>query len=221
MPGGERAAREPWRMAAAWLIQTFDGIDDGLFSFLESLWGDSLCRSQLNILLDPFIVKTVYPRTSSMGRLFDAVAALIYFGRVEQYEGQAAMGLEWLVNSGYLEPYPLDFLKEGGTMIIQPHQMFRRIISDLKSRRSASEISQRFHETIISGFVNVCDAARSATGMKTVALSGGCFQNSYLLTRFSKVLQERGFDVLTHSRIPGNDGGVSLGQACIANAQEV
>ncbi|MBU0693042.1 carbamoyltransferase HypF, partial [bacterium] len=221
MPGGERAAREPWRMAVAWLNKSFGGINDELYEFLRRRWKHAIQREQLDLLLDSYLMTTVYPLTSSTGRLFDAVAALVYFGSEEQFEGQAAMGLEWLIDSAALSPYPLDIRDNEGTLNLDPQQMFREIIADLMAGKPASEVSRRFHETVVEGFARVCDAARIVTGIETVALSGGCFQNTFLLTRFSQVLRARGFRVLTHSQIPCNDGGVSLGQACVAHAQEV
>jgi hydrogenase maturation protein HypF len=161
----------------------------------------------------------VFPLTSSLGRLFDAVAALIFFGTRQQFEGQAAMMLEGMMSEHNEKPYPCDIELIHEEWELSPLAMLRELVSDLKQGIAPPIISRRFHESIAESFIEVCHRVREQTDLNRVALSGGCMQNSFLLTAFEERLQKDNFVVFSHEQVPCGDGGVALGQAVIANAQ--
>jgi hydrogenase maturation protein HypF len=221
MPGGELAARQPWRMALAWLYEAFG---DEAFSLpiplmhkLRAEPGDDA----LNTLLSESLRTRVFPCTTSMGRLFDAIAALVFFGTRNQHEGQAAMLLEGMISDGAAEPYPFEvrFTSEGG--ILSPAPMIRALVEDLKKGESGAVMSRRFHDGLAEALARMCVSVRELSGLSLVALTGGCFQNAFLHVSLEQRLQAAHFEVLSHRQVPANDGGVSLGQAVIANAEEV
>jgi len=220
MPGGELAAKQPWRMALAWLNEAFGeealSFDIPLMHALHAEPGDEA----LQTLLSESLRTRVFPRTTSMGRLFDAVAALVFFGTRNQHEGQAAMLLEGMISAGSMEPYPFEvrFTAEGG--LISPLPMIRALITNLKKGESSAAMSRRFHDGLAEALTRACIAVRERTGLNLVALTGGCFQNAFLHVSLEERLRAARFDVISHHHVPSNDGGVSLGQAVIANAQE-
>ena len=218
--GGERAVKEPWRMALSWLYECFD--EDALdlpIEFMEKL-KSNISRESLPVLLNPNLLEHTFPRTSSLGRLFDAVSALTFFGMQKQFEGQAAMNLEWMLPATIEKPYPFDILEREGALVLSPMPMVLNLVDDLRDGVDLPVISMRFHEGVVDGFIRVCEKVRAVHGLTTVTLSGGCFQNAYLQTRFEERLSQLKFRVLTHHQVPTNDGGVSLGQAVIANAKK-
>jgi hydrogenase maturation protein HypF len=221
MPGGERAAKEPWRMALSWLREVYgEQLLDQPIPLIEQLkaqWGED----SLRVLLNPSLNENAFPRTSSLGRLFDAAAALIFFGTRKQFEGQAAMLLEGLISHEAAEPYPVEIQNSPDGLILSPVSLFDALVTDIKSGMNPAIMSRRFHEGVVDGFIRICSRVSDESGLKTVALNGGCFQNSFLLTSFEQRLSARGFTVLSHEQVPPNDGGVSLGQAVIANAQHL
>ena len=218
--GGDRAAQEPWRMALAWLYETFgEQMYELPLEFVHDLLLERK-KPDLASLLNPELRDKIFPITSSLGRLFDAVAAILFFGTRRQYEGQAAMLLEGRISSKPKPPYPMDVQKSGGGWILSPMPMFHALVNDIRKGISEEIISRRFHEAVVSGFIRLCELIRESHNLETVALSGGCFQNAFLLSAFEERLSEKGFRVLSHYQVPANDGGVSLGQAVVANAQE-
>jgi hydrogenase maturation protein HypF len=219
MPGGEKAAREPWRMTVSWLNRTFGESWIDLDIPLVKELRQSIGERKLRTLVEPQLMGSVYPKTTSMGRLFDAVSALVCFGANSQFEGQAAMELEWLTGNEHQAGYLIEIEQVDDVLILNPGPLFKELVDDIANRKNSSYISSRFHEAIVDVFLRCCLRIKHETGLATAALSGGCFQNSYLLTRLMNKLQDDGFRVLTHSKIPCNDGGVSLGQAVIANEQ--
>jgi len=219
--GGERAAQEPWRMALAWLHEIFaEQMAQLPLKFMRDLESE-LDERTLGNLLNPQLRGKIFPLTSSLGRLFDAVAAILFFGMRHQYEGQAAMLLEGRISSVPESPYPMDVHQAEGSWILSPLPMFQALVSDVEQGISMDVVSRRFHEGIVNGFIRLCELARESRKLETVALSGGCFQNAFLLSAFEERLEEEGFRVLSHHQVPTNDGGVSLGQAVVANAQEI
>jgi hydrogenase maturation protein HypF len=220
LPGGELAARQPWRMALAWLFETFSDAALSLPIPLVRQLRTEPGEDALHALLNESLRARVFPHTTSMGRLFDAVAALIFFGTRKQHEGQAAMLLEGMISAGAPEPYPFEvrFTAEGG--LISPLPMIRALIADLKKGESSAAMSRRFHDGLAEALTRACNSVREMTGLGLVALSGGCFQNAFLHVSLEERLRAAHFDVISHHHVPPNDGGVSLGQAVIANAQE-
>ncbi len=218
--GGERAAQEPWRMALAWLYETYSEQMTRLpLEFMRDLESE-LGEQALDNLLKRQLRGRIFPFTSSLGRLFDAVAAILFFGMRHQYEGQAAMLLEGRISSVPEPPYPMDVYQSEGRWILSPLPMFHALVSDIQTGISEKVISRRFHEAIVGGFIRLCELIRESHHLETVALGGGCFQNAFLVSAFEERLTERRFRVFSHHQVPANDGGVSLGQAVVANAQE-
>ena len=130
------------------------------------------------------------------------------------------MLLEGMISASSMEPYPFEvrFTAEGG--LISPLPMIRALITDLKKGESSAVMSRRFHDGLVETLTRACIAVREKTGLGLVALTGGCFQNAFLHVSVEERLRAARFDVISHRHVPPNDGGVSLGQAVIANAQE-
>ena len=157
------------------------------------------------------------PLTSSMGRLFDAVSALLGICDQSTYEGQAAMELEMALNERTGDSYSFFYHNENGYLTINPEPLIRGICSDLNAGKQTGYISARFHNSIITMLVETCIKLRDVWKLNRIALSGGCFQNTYLLSRSIEGLTGEGFEVFFHQMVPPNDGGLALGQALIAN----
>ena len=154
--------------------------------------------------------------TSSCGRLFDAVAALVGVRSEVTFEGQAAIALEAMAAKGIEQQYPFD-IREGEPAVLDFRRMIEEIVHSLSQGRAAGEISSCFHNTLSAAIVGVCCRMRESDGLNRVCLSGGTFQNLYLLRRTAGGVADRGFGVFLHAMVPANDGGISLGQAVIAN----
>jgi hydrogenase maturation protein HypF len=218
MPGGAAAIREPWRMAAAWLGAAFGGqVPEHL-----AVVGRNLDRWEQVAALARSGTASV--ATSSAGRLFDAVSAILGVRDRVNYEGQAAVELEQLADPAEAAAYPA---RVGGAtdddrepLLIGGSDLVRAVVEDLGSGVPAPLIAARFHNGLASATVAACRAVRDATGLEAVALSGGVFQNLLLLERTVARLELQGFRVLVHSRVPPNDAGISLGQAAVAGARE-
>jgi hydrogenase maturation protein HypF len=155
------------------------------------------------------------PLTSSAGRLFDAASALAGLADAVSYEGQAAIELEQLADPHVTRSYPCS-VEDG---LISGTELMAGLAGDLAGGRPVPEAAAAFHNGLAAALVTVAGRAASAHGLKTVALSGGTFQNQLLAERVARGLQQAGLEVLTHHRVPPNDGGISLGQAVVANAR--
>jgi hydrogenase maturation protein HypF len=157
------------------------------------------------------------PLTSSCGRLFDAVAALIGLRSRVTYEGQAAIELEALAErSDSEEAYPFAVEEENAPFAVDFRPMFRAMVDDLSDRVEGRDIARRFHNTVADAVGRVCDRIRAGSGLDRVVLSGGSFQNRLLSEGVFDLLSSRGFHVHAHRLVPPNDGGLALGQAIIA-----
>jgi hydrogenase maturation protein HypF len=203
-------------MAAAYLEAAgADGAGDGLEVARrhEDQWNAvlSMARKGVNS-----------PLTSSAGRLFDAVSALIGIRDTINYEGQAAVELEQLADPGERAAYPARISPgaAGAPFTVAGKDLVRAAAADLGHGVAASAIAARFHHGVARLIEDGCTVIRDREGLSTVALSGGVFQNLLLLSETVARLEGRGFRVLTHRQVPGNDGGISLGQAVIAAAQD-
>jgi hydrogenase maturation protein HypF len=206
MPGGTAAIKQPWRMAAAYLDRAFDeppGLD--VVRRNEGRWADVLAIARRGVSS---------PLTSSAGRLFDAVAALLGLRDSINYEGQAAIELEQHADPAEHGAYPAAISRG----VVDGADLVRAAAEDLLAGTETALIAARFHNGVADAIVRNCTALRDLTGITTVALSGGVFQNLLLLTRTGQRLRAAGFRVLTHSRVPANDGGISLGQVAVASA---
>jgi hydrogenase maturation protein HypF len=157
------------------------------------------------------------PLTSSSGRLFDAVSALIGIrGRID-YEAQAAIEMEMAAEEGNCGSYPFSIAEQDGVQIVRLKELFGGIVDDLRHDVPQGRMSAKFHWTIADMITEMCRRLAESSGIRKAALSGGVFQNRLLLRLTVRALERAGFEVLTHSKVPTNDGGISLGQAVIAN----
>ncbi len=213
MPGGARAVREPWRMAAVYLQRTFG--DD--FLNLDLPFVRKLDRRAWGALRGMTKTGTNSPETSSMGRLFDAVAGLLCVRSAVNYEGQAAIELETMADRACEQRYEFGF--EAGEGVIKAEGVVRRAVEDLLEGVAPETVSAKFHLGVAALVTSVACRVREERRLDRVVLSGGVFQNMFLLEGACRLLRRDGFEVFTHSRVPTNDGGISLGQAAIANAR--
>jgi hydrogenase maturation protein HypF len=211
MPGGAQAIREPWRMAVSHLLnggqQCFE---DGI----QFLGGVS--RSHLETVRRMAERRVRSPLTSSCGRLFDAVAALIGLRCTVTFEAQAAIELEACCETAIDDVAYAFIVKQGECLEIGTSILFEQIVCDLKKGVSRSVISRRFHNGLASILTEVVCGTATSTGIKQVCLSGGCFLNRYLAGSLMKRLERSGLQVCAQHQVPSGDGGLSLGQAMVA-----
>ncbi len=214
MPGSAAAIREPWRMAVSYLHDAygegFGGVD---LPVLREAGPDRVA------VIREMIAKRINsPLTSSLGRLFDGVAAIAGLRSRVSYEGQAAMELEMAAAQAETDAF-YEYAWEGAEPLrILPAPMVRGAAEDARMGRPAALISVKFHNTLIRLMAELCDRIAGTHGVRRVVLSGGVFQNVRLLTGLIPVLQARGLEVFSHRRVPTNDGGIALGQAVVAAA---
>jgi hydrogenase maturation protein HypF len=159
------------------------------------------------------------PVASSAGRLFDAAASLLGIRDVAEYEAQAAIELELLAEEGTVAPLPYQMVRRDELLIYDPRPTIRALLEGRAEGAAPETLAARFQETIAAVTREFCAAVRSDTGLRTVALSGGVFQNQWLATTLVRRLAGDGFDVYTNQKVPANDGGISYGQAAVAAAR--
>lgn len=209
LPGGDRAVREPWRVALAWLNVAGLPWEDDLppVRFARQLGNDRLdvLRRQIDLGLNA-------PPTSSMGRLFDAAAALAGIRQMVNYEAQAAIEFEALVDGLIDTAY--EFAFDGS--VIDPTPLWMGILDDRRAAVSPGTIAARFHNGIARMVLAVCRHLRDVHALDEVVLSGGVWQNVTLLRQALNLLKRDRFTVYIHHQVPANDGGIALGQAAIA-----
>jgi hydrogenase maturation protein HypF len=213
MPGGEQAIREPWRMAAAHLADA----GESLACLSESI--PTPARGRIERMIEG---RFHAPWTTSMGRLFDAVAALAGVRQRVSFEGQAAMELEWLaweVGVDGVYPFEIGESASEGPLVIDLRPTIVEVAHAAHNGEAPSAIARRFHSTIVEVVARVCDRLRDRTGLDAVVLSGGVFLNALLTTEAEARLLAEGFRVYRHRLVPPNDGGLSLGQIAVAAAQ--
>jgi hydrogenase maturation protein HypF len=218
MPGGEQAIRQPWRMAAVYLAQSFG--DDFLALDLP-LMGTGQPAGALATRWHPLAQMIQRglnsPLTSSLGRLFDGVAALLGLRLVVEYEGQAAIELEAEATPTD-EHYPF-VITPGAPAQLDVRPLIRALVGDYQHGASRAEIAGRFHQSVVELLAASCVQVRQQRGVNLVALSGGVFQNRLLLERLTTRLEQLAFQVYLNRLVPPNDGGLSLGQAAVAAAR--
>jgi len=214
MPGGTAAIKEPWRMALSYLYHTYHReLVDLDLDFLKSL-----DKKKVEVILKMMDSGINSPLTSSLGRLFDGIAALIGLRQRVKYEGQAAMELEMAIEENGDSFYPYEIREDGPNWIFIHEPIIEGVVKDLKKGLSQGRISAKFHYSLLEMLREICLRIREKSGLNTVTLSGGVFQNAFLLEGLTGRLHDQDFKVYTHSKVPANDGGISLGQAVIASA---
>ncbi len=213
LPGGAAAIREPWRMALSHLQDAFgDAALD-----LDIPFTRAIDRRKAEFVSKMIAQQINAPLTSSCGRLFDAVAALIGIRHTVSYEAQAAAALEMRARSSLdIAAYPFDLYQHDGCWQIGARPLIQAIVDDLKHGVSIEAIARRFHNGLVESLALLAGHLRESSTLNRVCLSGGTFQNQLLLDGLSRKLQESGFEVFTHSQVPAGDGGLSLGQAAVA-----
>jgi hydrogenase maturation protein HypF len=210
MPGGAAAIKEPWRMAAVYLEEAFG-------HHMPSLDVMQRHAPQWQNVLKMARAGEFAPLTSSAGRLFDAVAALLGVRDVITYEGQAAIELEQLADPTETDTLRVMCTRSANGFEISGADLVRAVVEHLLRQVKPSTIAGRFHNSVAEAILHGCLSVREHTGLGTVALSGGVFQNMLLLVRTLDRLVAHGFRVLRHQHVPPNDGGISLGQAVVAS----
>jgi hydrogenase maturation protein HypF len=209
MPGGEQAIHEPWRMACAWLVEALDespAVPPALAASVEPRRWAAVAELARGGLASPL--------TSSVGRLFDAVAALCGVRTRVNYEGQAAAELEAAAARDERGSYPLPF-RSG---VLDARETVPAVARDVAAGVAVGVVSARFHNALAQATAKACAEAAERHAATMVVLSGGVFQNALLLERSSAALAARGLRVLVPLRLPPNDGGISYGQAAVAAA---
>ena len=211
MPGSTAAIKQPWRMGLSYLYAAYgDALEDLPLPFLRGIDG-----ARATIILEMIKKRINAPLTSSLGRLFDGVAALAGLRNEVAFEGQAAMELEMMAASSADYSYDCHWTS-GAPAQIPTAPIIRAVVEDLLQGTAPALISARFHLTLVRLFTDLCDHLRRDTGLTRVVLSGGVFQNAILLGGLVRALEDKKFKVYTHTQVPTNDGGLSLGQAIIA-----
>jgi hydrogenase maturation protein HypF len=194
LAGGDSAVREPWRAALA-----FGHAPEGV------------AESKVRVVRQMIATGFHTIETSSCGRLFDAVASIIGLRQEITFEGQAAIELETIASRAEERLYPHDDLDFRPTI--------EAIVADVQAGLPQATIAAKFHNTVADAIAMVCRRMRAETGLTRVCLSGGTFQNQFLLRRTLPLLRSAGFEVFLHAQVPPNDGGIALGQAMIAAAK--
>lgn len=206
-PGGDAANKHPWMMAVSYLVKYFPEQD-----FLKNMdFLRSVEPSKLELTLNMIRNNINSPLTSSAGRLFDAVSALINLCTESGFHAEAPMRLENIIKQKSNEAY--EFNISNNSVSFKP--MFISIVNDLKQKTAAHEISVKFHNTVINVIFAAVKKIKAETKIIKVVLSGGVFQNRYLLENTENRLMEGGFEVFSHHETPSNDGGIALGQLMI------
>ena len=209
LPGGDAAIRHPARIALAYLAA--NGLDWA--ANLPSV--QALCSEERTVLRSQLEHGINTPLTTSMGRLFDAVSALIGVRQTATYEGQAAIELENICDPGEVKWYSIPYEKDA--ILVKP--LIEQVIHDWSAAVPNPIISARFHNGLSRLALDLCQEIERESSLRTVALSGGVWQNMTLLSKTLALLNQEGFRTLIHRQVPTNDGGISLGQVMIANSQ--
>ncbi|MEN8907669.1 MAG: carbamoyltransferase HypF [Clostridiales bacterium] len=227
LPGGERAIKEPWRMAISYLwdleifIQKGEDIcfEEKFLLFIKEIRKRNILRQisdeKIRIIVNMIDKGVNSPLTSSVGRLFEGISSMLNIRDVNNYEGQSAVELEnrFLSNSfGYYNYY---IYMEESVYKIDFTEIIKGVVDDILCNTKIDEISSKFHETISQIVCDICSRIHKIKGLKKVVLSGGVFQNISLLKRCIQLLENKGFEVFIHNKVPTNDGCISIGQSAI------
>jgi len=215
LAGADKASKEAIRPVLGLLEKTYDNVTLREFEWLlERIESD---ENKQNIISQQLRKHVNTVETSSLGRVFDAIAAMVGLGSYNHFEAQLPMALESIIQDGVEEHYEFGFIENASEPLqLDLRRMIVQLISDIRDGCDAGVISAKFHNTIAAGFLEMAKAAREKTQLNIVALSGGVFCNRYLLNRLVKLLKKNSFSVLFNRNVPTNDGGISVGQAAIA-----
>ena len=216
LPGGAAAIMKPYRTAIGYL-QALGITQDMKLPFLENI-----DPAEIDVIKNQVEKGINAPLTSSMGRLFDAVSALINIRGIIEYEAQAAIDLEMLATTAGDENglYPFSTVEQDDVARIKIRDLIATIITDIYGAVPGAVIAARFHNTVARMILDLCQLISGKSGIKKVALSGGVFQNRFLLTKAIALLESADLEVYIHRQVPCNDGGISLGQVVIANMNQ-
>ncbi|MFC1604253.1 carbamoyltransferase HypF [Planctomycetota bacterium] len=216
LAGGDKASKEAIRPALSLLkkaygnkftLQKFDWL-------LKRIEPDT---SRLQMISEQLEKGVNCVETSSLGRVFDAVAAMLGLGNYNHFDAQLPMALEAIIESGIEKSYNFELINTAGRPLqLDLGKMIRQIIDDIQNDRPPAAISAKFHNTIAAALLEMAKAAKESTKLNAVALSGGVFCNRYLINRVVNLLKQSGFSVLLNRNVSSNDGGISLGQTAIA-----
>jgi hydrogenase maturation protein HypF len=213
LPGGQAAIREPWKMAVSYVL---DAARENASRYLEQAgFIKKYGRVPVEQVMTIARSRELSPLSSGAGRLFDAVSALMGICEVNTFEGEAAMALESFVQEGVPDEYPVEFDTENEYTVIDFSRTMLEIIKDFAGNTDRRFISTRFHNTVAAAIKTVVCKVSKRQGIPDVALSGGTFQNLYLLNRTVRLLKSEGMNVFFNQKVPSNDAGISLGQAYI------
>ncbi len=217
MPGGDAASRQPWRMSVSYLLHVL-GPDVGLAQAHALI--KEVPSADLEAVFAIATKRINCPMTSGLGRLFDAVSAMLGICLYNTYDAQAAIELEYMAGTTPSKSsYLMDLDTASPICILKAGPMIRQIIDDINSGVAREEIAARFHLTIIDALYRAADRTAERTGIKTVVLGGGVFHNDILLSGLHQKLRQGGYDVYFNRRLPINDGAISFGQAVVADSQ--
>ena len=207
LPGGDKVTHEPWRTAVSCLYGC--NLLNNDLPFLKNI-----PVSSVGLLCNAIDKKINSPLSSGAGRLFDAVAAMINLCTVSTFHAEAPMRLEAILKKGIKEHYPYEIIADS----VSFSSMFNEILKDIRSGVANGEISARFHNTVFKVIIHLAEKIRSDSGLNRVVLSGGSFQNRYLLSETEKEFAANGFEVFAPLKVPANDAGIALGQLMIGTA---
>lgn len=215
MPGADAAVREPWRMAASCLYRAYG---DG---FLRLKIGavERMGAGAWRVLRRMIDRRINAPLSSSVGRLFDAAAALVLSKDTVTQEAEGPIALEKIADRSWRGSYECRLRRERGMYIIDPSPCIKALVADIRRKKSPEALSAQFHNTIAEVIVSVCMRVKRSCRTKRVVLSGGVFQNAFLRERATELLGRAGFEVYANLKVPINDHGIAAGQLAIARAR--
>jgi hydrogenase maturation protein HypF len=216
LAGADKASKEAIRPALSLLKMSFgDAFNLSDFGWLLERIEPDMGKQQ--VILEQIEKQVNTVKTSSLGRVFDAAAAMLGLGGYNHFDAQLPMALESIAADNIDASYDFELIEvKDGLLQLDLCKMIRQLVEDIQKELNPNVISARFHNTLAAALLAVAVEARESTKLNTVALSGGALCNRYLANRLIKLLKHNNFEVLFHSDIPSNDGGISLGQAAIA-----
>jgi len=216
LAGADKASKEAIRPVLGLLKKTYgEGFESDKFKWLlDKIEPDENKQQIISEQIDKRL-NTV--ETSSAGRVFDAVAAMVGLGSFNHTDAQLPIALEAIAEGGVEEHYDFELIrKDGGPILLDLNKMIEQLVADIQAEKATGIISAKFHNTLANGLLAMAKQARESTKLDTAALTGGVFCNRYLTNRLIKLLKESDFHVLFNREVPSNDGGIAVGQAAIA-----